>query len=298
MDEKKIKIVTHSSKFHTDDIFAVATLMLVLGEENVEVVRSRDMEVIKTGDYVVDVGSVYDNLTHKYDHHQEGGAGIRDNGIPYASFGLVWKHFGEKLCQNPDVARKIDESVVQPIDANDNGVQFLESKFKGIYPFDVGFMTYIFSPTWKEDDVDIDKVFMQMVSYAKVFIQRVIKVKTDTNEAEKFVLENYNKSVDKRLIELDERYPWEKVLSNFPEPLYVIYKKRVDNNWSIKCVPKDFFTYENRKKLPESWGGKSFEALEEASGVTGAVFCHNARFMAVAKTKEAILKMAEIALNN
>jgi uncharacterized UPF0160 family protein len=78
----------------------------------------------------------------------------------------------------------------------------------------------------------------------------------------------------------------------------VIYKKRIDNNWSIKCVPKDFFTYENRKKLPESWGGKSGEELTKVTGVEGSVFCHNARFMAVNKTKEGILKMAEIALNN
>jgi uncharacterized UPF0160 family protein len=38
------------------------------------------------------------------------------------------------------------------------------------------------------------------------------------------------------------------------------------------------------------------EALEEASGVRGAKFCHNARFIAVASTREAILKMAELAV--
>jgi uncharacterized UPF0160 family protein len=294
----KIKIVTHSSKFHTDDIFAVATLMLVLGDENIEVIRSRDMDIIKTGDYVVDVGEVYDPTINRFDHHQGGGAGKRENGIPYASFGLVWKHFGSKLCVNENIARKIDESIVQPIDANDNGFQFLESKVPNLYPLDSGFVTYIFSPTWKEDDVNINEAFMQMVSYAKVFLKRAILVKTHTNEAESFVLEAYNNAVDKRIIELDERYPWEKVLSGFPEPVYVIYKKRIDNNWSIKCVPKDFFTYENRKKLPESWGGKSGEELTKVTGVEGSVFCHNARFMAVNKTKEGILKMAEIALNN
>jgi uncharacterized UPF0160 family protein len=38
--------------------------------------------------------------------------------------------------------------------------------------------------------------------------------------------------------------------------------------------------------------------LEKITGVAGAIFCHNARFMAVAKTKEAILKLSEIALNS
>ena len=36
--------------------------------------------------------------------------------------------------------------------------------------------------------------------------------------------------------------------------------------------------------------------LEDASGVQGAKFCHSARFIAVASTREAIVKMAEIAV--
>ncbi len=268
----KVKIVTHSSKFHTDDIFAVATLLLTLEGKEVEVIRSRDMEIIKSADYVVDVGEVYDVSINRFDHHQHGGAGRRENGVPYAAFGLVWKHFGEKLCPNLNVYKKIDQMIVQPIDANDNGLQFLESKIPDLFPFDSGLITYIFSPTWKEDSVDIDGVFMEMVSYAKVFLKRAIVVRSHADEAESFVQNAYNKSVDKRLIELDERYPWEEVLSKFPEPLYVIYKKRIDNNWSIKCVPKNFFTYENRKKLPESWAGKSFDELEKTLVFLGRYF--------------------------
>jgi len=53
-----------------------------------------------------------------------------------------------------------------------------------------------------------------------------------------------------------------------------------------------------RKFLPKSWAGKKDMDLEEVTGIKGATFCHNHLFMAVAKTKEAILKMAEIALNS
>jgi uncharacterized UPF0160 family protein len=38
--------------------------------------------------------------------------------------------------------------------------------------------------------------------------------------------------------------------------------------------------------------------LEDVSGVEGAKFCHNARFIAVARTREGVLKMAEIAVND
>ena len=45
--KNKITIVTHSSKFHPDDVFGVATLMLLLEKENdITVIRSRDPEII------------------------------------------------------------------------------------------------------------------------------------------------------------------------------------------------------------------------------------------------------------
>ncbi len=55
-------------------------------------------------------------------------------------------------------------------------------------------------------------------------------------------------------------------------------------------------TFESRADLPESWAGLTDAALETACGVSGAKFCHNARFIAVAETREAVLAMAAIAV--
>ena len=86
------KIVTHNSTFHADDVFAVATLLII--EPDAEVIRTRDENIISSADYVVDVGQIYDKDKKRFDHHQLGGAGKRDDGIEYASFGLVWKEYG------------------------------------------------------------------------------------------------------------------------------------------------------------------------------------------------------------
>src|SRR5690348_4673081 len=103
-DKKEVKIVTHSGNFHTDDIFAVATLFLLLEKDHTLLVtRSRDMETIAAADYVVDVGGEYDPAQNRFDHHQINGGGQRDNGIPYASFGLVWKHFGSVVSQSEEI---------------------------------------------------------------------------------------------------------------------------------------------------------------------------------------------------
>jgi uncharacterized UPF0160 family protein len=49
-------VATHSGGFHADDVFAVATFQLLLGKENIQVIRTRDEAVIAAADYVVDVG--------------------------------------------------------------------------------------------------------------------------------------------------------------------------------------------------------------------------------------------------
>ena len=53
---------------------------------------------------------------------------------------------------------------------------------------------------------------------------------------------------------------------------------------------------EQRADLPVSWAGLTGAALEEASGVKGALFCHNGRFIAAAANRVAALDMAGIAV--
>ena len=298
MVKKKVTIVTHSGNFHADEIFAVAVLFLVLEKDNdISVVRSRDMEIIEKADYVLDVGRIYDESKNRFDHHQSGGAGKRDNGIPYASFGLIWKVYGKKLCGNYEVALRIDKILIQPIDAVDNGIQFVETKIEGVYPYVIGDFFDAFKPSWKESSENKDKIFINMVSYAKNLLQREIIKNNDKLEAQSIVEKIYNESEDKRLIILDTYLPHDEVLSKFPEPLFVIFPR--DNSyWAIQTIRNDRNSFIDRKSLPESWAGKIGEELEKITGVTGAVFCHNGRFMAVNKTKEGILQMAKIALGN
>ena len=54
----------------------------------------------------------------QYDHHQKDSR-IRDNGVPYAAFGLLWENSGRKSL-GEELAQKFDESFVQPLDINDN----------------------------------------------------------------------------------------------------------------------------------------------------------------------------------
>src|SRR5262245_18170119 len=103
--KKKLKVITHDGSFHADDIFASAALTILFKKrgEKFEIVRTRDESVFPTGDYVYDVGSIYDEEKNRFDHHQPGGAGDRGDGIPYSSFGLIWKKHGLELAGSEEV---------------------------------------------------------------------------------------------------------------------------------------------------------------------------------------------------
>ena len=306
MDEKQkeINVVTHSGSFHTDEVFALSALILFYEKKGVtlNILRTRDAEVISHADMAVDVGDVYDAEKHRYDHHQKGGAGVRENGVPYSSFGLIWKHFGEELCGSSSAALHIEEKLVFPVDAADMGINTYNKTCDVITPYILHNIIEAFRPTWKETDngKTFDDGFFEMLEIAKVILKREILCANDYEEGVAFVKEAYNKAEDKRIIVLDGHYPWERILSEYPEPLIVV-KADIgqDKNWKIKTVkiaPQSSF--EDRKSLPKEWGGLRDEKLREVTGVEDAVFCHTKLFIAVAGSKEGALKLAQLALEN
>jgi len=296
--DKKIKVVTHSGTFHPDDIFAVATLSLLLNNE-IEIIRTRDPKIFEEGDYVVDVGGQYDPKKNRFDHHQSGGAGKRENGVPYAAFGLVWKNYGTKLCEKA-VADVFDKDMIQYIDAFDNGLGALAPIFNDVYPFTIGFAFSSLNHTWKEKGNNFDS-FVYAVDLAKKFIVRQLKIISDELEGIEKVRAIYNKSADKKIIIFDENYPWHEVLVEFPEPIYIVEPSDDDGNsgaWKVKTVRKDIHSFENRKDLPRDWAGKTGKDLAKVTSVPEAIFCHNKLFIAVARSKEGAIKLAQIALQS
>ncbi|PIP55962.1 MAG: metal-dependent hydrolase [Candidatus Zambryskibacteria bacterium CG22_combo_CG10-13_8_21_14_all_42_17] len=285
-------ILTHSGSFQADDIFAVAILLMAIGES--KVIRSRDKEQIASADYVVDVGMVHDPAKNKFDHHQHGGAGERPNGIPYASCGLVWKEYGEKLAGSKEAANLIDAKLMAPLDAHDNGVSIAGYHFKDVREYSVVDFLYSFLPSLHESEESLYKIFMALVAIAKDLLLREITIAKDIIIGEAKVRSTFEASTDKRILFLSEELPWKRVLLDKPEVMYVVYPRN-DGNWGVRAVQDTGYT--SRKPLPLEWGAKGDKELQEVTGVPDAVFCHRALFMAVAGSKEGAIKLAKIALD-
>lgn len=295
---KTYTLVTHNGKFHADDVLSCAVLQMILEKrgDSYTVIRTRDPKVITNGDFVFDIGGEYDASRNRFDHHQKGGAGMSEGDIPFASLGLVWQKFGEELCDSSRVAGILEDRIVLPVDADDNGVSLFEPKGE-IMPYRFQDYLYAFRPTWKEGytDENYDRQFHLCVEIAKHMITREIKVITDLEQVPELFQIDYDQASDKRMVILSQEYPWEVIAMEYPEVLFVVYPRQ--NVWRVGCVPARRFSFTNRKNLPASWGGLRNVDLQAVTGVPDAVFCHNGLFLAVAESKAGACALAKKALD-
>ena len=286
-----IKVVTHSGSFHADDVFAVATIQILLGVDNIEVTRTRDEEVILGADWVVDVGGVYEPESKRYDHHQNG-APVRESGIPYSGFGLVWKHYGEEICGSAEIAETIDKRLCQPIDAGDNGINLYSLNDYKVQPFEIYNLVSLYSPAWGSDESK-DEKFFEAVEWARGVILRLIEKEQANQKMKILVKETYETAEDKKVLIFDVPVPMTSLIDCEDVSIVVCPDDpKSNNNWTATCVRKGFDTFESRVSFPENWAGLRNKELADASGISDAVFCHKARFIFVAGSKESVIKAA------
>jgi len=293
-------LVTHGGGFHVDDLFASSAFYL-LHKGNVKIKRIKRGELVSGADYVYDVGGVYDREDNKFDHHQKG-APVRENGIPYSSFGLVWEKYGVLICGGDEaVADRIEKRIVIPVDADDNGVLIWKPVFEEFRPYQ--FVDYLMTekPSWLENKKNIDIIFKKLTKKIASVLKREIKVARDDVLGERIIKEAYNKSQDKRVIFLERdlpRYLYQEVLSSLKEPLFVIMPTS-DNQWKVEAVRKDSSCLESRKPFPVEWRGLLDQnKLEELTGIMGVVFCHPSGFLVSCLSRESAIKLTNKAITD
>jgi uncharacterized UPF0160 family protein len=282
-------IVTHNGNFHADDVFSVAALKNIFSSFNL--IRTRDLAVINKADIVIDVGGEYNPDTGRFDHHQRGGAGERENGIPYSSFGLIWQKYGLEICEgNQEVADSVDAGLVSTIDAIDCG--HVEGVAQGI---SLSQTISMFNPTWQEDS-HFDSCFNEAVDYASRVLTRFIASASGGINAKEIVANAIENATDPRLIVLEKYTPWKRTVhAHSDEALYVVYPSET-GQWRIQTVPAELGSFDDRKPLPKAWAGLSDKELQAVTGIDDAMFCHNGLFIAGTNSFEGTMKMAAMAL--
>lgn len=261
---------THSGKFHADDVFSAALLTIL----NPDIKIERGFEVPEDFD-----GIVFDIGFGEFDHHQQDRA-VRENNIPYAAFGLLWRKFGPMLVGEEE-AKRFDEKFIQGLDLNDNtgaDNQLAEVISK-------------FNPPW-DYAVSSDKAFEQAKQVAYQILVKEIEYIKSINRAEDLVTKALSKCEDGILI-MPRSAPWKKFVKE--KEVYFVIAPSNRGGYTAQAVPRDDKPNELKIPFPEAWRGVEKESIGKVSGVETLQFCHNSGFLISALTKEDAIKACKIA---
>lgn len=299
-----MQLVTHSGQFHADDVFSTAILLILF--PHASLTRTRDNAAFKPSPnkIIFDVGNQYNPKDQIFDHHQTGGAGIRENKTPYASVGLIWKHYGRQVIQQFQggknhtlaVFENLDNNLFCGIDAEDNGALITESYLAEPKSSRICLKSLGSAISNLQDNASPDaeyKSFELGVAFAKQVITQQI-INYIKQEAAQEILAELNKE-KKPILIMNEFLPWQEFAVSNPNILFAIYPS--NNAWYCQAAPTKPMGFEIRKPLPTAWAGLNAESLAQITGVKTATFCHNNLFICGARTRADIIKLAALACN-
>lgn len=292
---EEANLITHSSKFHADDVFATAFLSKIIDNPIVCRVNCVD-EKIPNNAIVYDIGF------GKFDHHQKDFDLRHDSGVKYASFGLLFKEYGLSYLNkinskySKEVYLMLEHDYIEAIDAIDNGdFPIIDAcyNYKGIDSI-IG----DFNVCWNEDK-DNDEAFMEAVSLAEKILTKLIN-KSFAKVSAKEIVEVAIERACNNIMYLDKHMPFKDFVCTSTNPkakdiLFCIAPSD-RGGYNVHTIPKDKNTHITRCDLPKEWGGLLNEELQEVSGIKSAVFCHSSLFLGVCLEKEDAYKMARKAI--
>lgn len=283
--------ITHGGIFHADEVFATA-ILATLG----------DVTVMRVFTVPADTRAfVYDIGRGKYDHHQKDGNGARENGIPYASCGLIWRDYGAEAVQKlgcpasltGKVVAEVDNILIEGIDGIDNGIPIIADSTRMKYhPLNVSEEIDQFNPAW-DSHQHPDEAFAAACKFAEGILHRTIEYAISNAKAESRVMDAIQKTVGHTLV-LPEYMPWVDAVFNAErekenELWYIIFPSR-RGGYSVQCIPDAPGSFGQRHPLPKDWWGNP-----KASGVEGCSFVHANGFIAACDTLEHALELAQAA---
>jgi uncharacterized UPF0160 family protein len=296
-------LVTHSGGFHADELLSSVILTRVF--PNATLVRSRDSAwTTPAPDKIIyDVGRDYNAAAQIFDHHQRPNP-LREDGQPFSSFGLIWAHYGRDYLRAfdvpdadiDDIHASFDTGFVLPIDLVDNG-DLAPASAGQLSGLTLPVLLGTLKPTFDNRNPDADdQAFAAALPIARAFIEASIAGKAAKRRAQSVVQEAIAKAGQDRVLELPTGMPFRSAIEKAEADhlLFVVHPR--DSDWAIAGIRLSGDSFEQRADLPATWAGLTDEALEQACGVTGAKFCHNGLFIAVAANRESALEMADLAV--
>ncbi len=263
---------THGGRFHADDVFSAALLKIV----NPDIKIIRGFNIPENFD-----GIVFDIGDGEFDHHQKNSP-KRENGTPYAAFGLLWRELGASRV-GEEQALRVDKHFIQPLDIDDNtgtGNQLAQ-------------LIAAYNPAWDSDE-DSDTCFDRAVEVARDLFKHKLDGLNSITRAADLVNEALAK-VKNGIVTLDTYAPWKQQLIPSPKAIFVVYPSQ-RGGYCAQGVQKSFGSPQLKVAFPAHWAGLDENALQTVSNIDSIKFCHAGRFLITTGTKDDAFKACEYAM--
>lgn len=263
----EVRVVVHNGMFHADDVFSVALLKWLYSKRAFVVTRTRDTSAFDQADFVLDTGFKHDGVKF-FDHHQV--MEPRDNGVPYACFGLL-----VKAIFSGTTLWSAMEELALAIDSQDNG-QSNPTKVN------INGWVKMFNPSYGAEESDQEQ-FNCAVDIALLLLKRYIEVAVGKAKAKKeieSVIDPYG-----HVLILNKSMPWQEwFFENERTETCVVFPGNEEGQWVARAVPVEGGSMVNKVTIPE-----------EVSKYLGFIFRHKSGFMAVFDNKDEAVLAARIA---
>uniref|UniRef100_A0A1E1XHJ2 Putative secreted protein n=1 Tax=Amblyomma aureolatum TaxID=187763 RepID=A0A1E1XHJ2_9ACAR len=319
-----MKIGTHNGSFHCDEVLAISMLRLLPEFKDATLVRSRDMQVLNTCDVVVDVGYVYDPSRLRFDHHQPSfNEYFSENHTVtrLSSAGAVYKHFGKRIIKEiygvtdeediNDVYEAVYQRLIESVDAEDNGVPIANAPQN--YAVNTALSARIgrMNPSWVDTNADVFQLFLDAMEVAIAefdyhvnnYIRVHLAAKPKFLEVYKNRLQVHESGL---VIETPRGMPFLHYLHRMEEAEQIPAEKRLafymnyevaTQQWRATCIGDSKHKFSCRMRFPERLSGLKDAELQKASGIPGLQFIHRAGFTCGGATKESILQLISLTIN-
>ena len=275
------RVGTHSGPFHADDVVGVALIKIINFDHKVEVIRSRDPGELALADIVFDVSE------GPFDHH--GARKEKDPaGVWFCGATRMWQAgLAEALLPGDNWAQAwFSAHALAPVALQDNGAEIP----KGFaHPFS---WVHAMNPDWDaepgfDDPEPFDSHFEMAVNAAIPVVRGLLRQAKAASRGMNFLR---NLDDEAAVVEIKGGIPdWGEYFAH-RDPRFVIYK--TGETWYTQCVPPPGDTFGKKVPFPVEWKGLRAEKLEDASGISGAVFCHSNLFLTGWTTRDAAIAAA------
>ena len=278
---------THDGSFHADEVTACSLLLLFGRIDRDQIVRTRDPDLLNRCDYVCDVGGIYDPKQRRFDHHQ-----INYQG-PLSSAGMILLYLKEEGTISPSLYDMLNRTLVQGVDAHDNGRALSEPGITTFSHVISNFLPVEYEGTAEE----MEMAFFTALDFVVGHLTRLKNRFAYAQKCEGLVKQAMASS--QNALFFDHSMPW---MDNFftlggefhPAQFVIMPSGK---HWKLRGIPPNATDrMKVRKPLPEAWAGLQEEPLQKVSGIKGAIFCHKGRFISIWETKEDAVRALHIAM--